>query len=190
MKLNAWSCASAMRWPGGGNHRAAGSRPAAAARRGPGWRRGRGRISARSARRSISAGSAACSLGLHQAEMALRQRDRGVALDAAEDGQADARASRSAMPSRCRSLPTRLSTTPAMRTAGSCRCEAAGDGGRTLRLAGDVEHQQDRQVDSARRGRRRRRCGPLGASTPSNRPIADSISSRSASRRRATAESS
>ena len=80
---------------------------------------------------------------------------------------------------RCRSLPTRLSTTPAIRTSGSCEAKPAQQSGGRLRLPGDVDHQQHRQAEP--RGEVCRRSAPAGApGMPSNRPMAPSMTRRSA----------
>ena len=99
------------------------------------------------------AGEVAVLAGLHQAEMPLGQRERRVARDRAENRNcswARSAAIASLTSARCRSLPTRLRMTPAMRTAGSWAAKPRSTAARRLRLPGHVEHQQHRQAEACR----------------------------------------
>ena len=56
----------------------------------------------------------------------------------------------SATSARCRSLATRLRITPAIRTEGSCVANPRDQSGGRLRLARDIEHEQNRQAELRR----------------------------------------
>ena len=107
----------------------------------------------------MNASSAACSLACTSPRWRSGSDSVGSRMIAPTTGMPIASIA-SAASRRCRSLATRLSTTPAIRTAGIVGGKALGDGRRRLRLAGDVEHQQHRQAVAAARGRPPRRSGP------------------------------
>ena len=83
--------------------------------------------------------------GLHQAEVALRQRQRRVALDRADHRQADR------LDGVAGQFSVPFAAQPVQHHAGDFHGrivggKAFGDGGGGLRLAGNVEHQQHREA--------------------------------------------
>ncbi len=83
--------------------------------------------------------------GLDEAEMALRQVERGIAQDGADDRQAERLDGLAAQPA------VAFAAEPVEHDAGHAHIgviggKALGDGCRRRRLSGDVEHQQHRQV--------------------------------------------
>ena len=110
--------------------------------------------SAMSASRSRCRARSGVLAGLHQPEMALRQRQRGVAQDGADDRNAER------LDGVGRQPPVPLAAQPVEHDAGDPHVavvggKALGDRGGRLRLAGDVEHQQHRQAVEARQVGRR-----------------------------------
>ena len=93
---------------------------------------------------------------LHQPEMPLRQRQRGIARDGAEHRQADRRDGVAAI-RRCRVAGDLVQDHAGDAHSRIVQREAARHGGAGLRLAADVEHQQHRQPEP--RGQVGRRAG-------------------------------
>ena len=115
--------------------------------------------------------------GLDQAEMALRQQQRLVARDGAEDRDAE-RLQRIRDQRAWRSLPSLLSTTPPTRTDGLYEAKPAATRPPTATVPRRRD-EQHRQIQPRREigGR----AGAPAPGTPSNSPIAPSITSSSAS---------
>ena len=143
-------------------------------------RRGRASASTMSASRSRCAIEVGMLAGLHQAEMALRQRQRGIAQDGADDRQAerlDGLAGKLAVP---------LAAEPVEHDAGDAHRRVVGRQSPWRRPPPSATGRKRRAPAApagrrAARGRRPRRSGPAPAGMPSNRPMALSMTTMSAS---------
>jgi hypothetical protein len=121
--------------------------------------------------------------GLDQAEMALRQRQRGIARDRAEEADAECRNGIAG-----ERVMTRTAYTVEDHAGDAHRRvmggKAAYHGGGGLRLPGNIQHEQHRETEACRkvggRAGRRESPGAPAVCAPSNRPMTPSIRRNSA----------